>query len=114
MVKRSTGCANQPLARGGAMFVVLLKFSANKTQAGQFMSAHKAWIQRGFDEDVFLLIGNLQPGLGGSIVAHNISLAELKARVSEDPFVAQDIMRPAIIEIALSSAAPRPAFILSV
>ena len=43
------------------MFVVLLKFSANKGQAGQFMEGHKEWIRRGFDEGVFLLVGNLQP-----------------------------------------------------
>ena len=31
------------------MFVILLKFSANKSRAGQFMDGHKNWIKRGFD-----------------------------------------------------------------
>jgi len=35
------------------MFVVLLKFSGNKAQAGQFMEGHKNWIKRGFDDGVF-------------------------------------------------------------
>lgn len=34
------------------MFIVLLKFSGNKAQAGQFMEGHKEWIKRGFDDGV--------------------------------------------------------------
>ena len=30
------------------MFIVLLRFSANKGQAGQFMEGHKAWLQLAF------------------------------------------------------------------
>ncbi len=51
------------------MFIVLLKFSDNKAQAGQLMDGHNAWIKRGFDDDVFLLVGSLQPNLGGGIVS---------------------------------------------
>ena len=51
------------------MFMVLLKFSGNKGQAGQFMAGHKDWLERGFADGVFLLAGSLQPGLGGGIVA---------------------------------------------
>ena len=47
------------------MFIVLLKFSDNKVKTGQFMEGHKAWIKRGFDDGVFLLVGSLQPNSGG-------------------------------------------------
>ena len=60
------------------MFVVLLKFSSNKAQAGQFMEGHKAWIKRGFDDGVFLLAGNLQPSLGGGIGARDIAVRPSK------------------------------------
>ena len=49
------------------MFVVLLKFSDDKGRASQFMEGHKEWIKRGFDDGVFLLVGNLQPNLGGGL-----------------------------------------------
>ncbi len=45
------------------MFVVLLKFSDNKSNASQFMEGHKEWIQHGFDDGVFLLAGSLHPKL---------------------------------------------------
>ncbi len=82
------------------MFIVTLKFSDNKAQAGQFMDSHKAWIKRGFDDGVFLLVGSLQPNLGGGIVAHNTTLPALQARVNDDPFVAQKIVSADILEIA--------------
>jgi hypothetical protein len=43
------------------MFIVLLRLSANKAQAGQFMDGHNEWIRRGFEQGVFLLVGSLQP-----------------------------------------------------
>lgn len=93
------------------MFIVLLKFSDNKGQAGQFMEAHKAWLKRGFDEGVFLLAGSLQPNQGGGIVAHNSSLAELQRRVDEDPFVAEKVVSAEILEIAPSRADERLRFL---
>lgn len=94
------------------MFVVLLKFSANKGRAGQFMDGHKEWIKRGFDDGVFLLVGNLQPNLGGALVVHNASLAELQARVNEDPFVAENVVSAEILEIAPSKTDGRLQFLV--
>ena len=95
------------------MFVVLLKFSRNKAEASRFIEGHKAWIKRGFEEGVFLLVGNLQPGLGGGILAHNTSLSELQDRLNADPFVAEDVVSGEILEIAASRAEPRLDFLLA-
>jgi uncharacterized protein YciI len=95
------------------MFIVLLRFSSNRSKAGQFMDGHKEWIKRGFEDDVFLLAGNLQPQLGGGIVAHNTSRSELQSRVNEDPFVAHDVVSAEILEIAPSKAAERLEFLLA-
>ena len=95
------------------MFIVLLRFSENKGKASQFMEGHKDWIKRGFDDGVFLLTGSLQPNSGGGIVAHNSSLAELQARVNDDPFVAEKIVRAEILEITPSRAAASLEFLLA-
>lgn len=94
------------------MFVVLLKFSGNKGQAGQFMEGHKKWIERGFDDGVFLMAGSLQPNLGGGIVANNTSLADLQSRVNDDPFVAEDVVKAEIVEITPSRTDERLKFLL--
>ena len=94
------------------MFIVLLKFSGNKGRAGQFMEGHKEWIKRGFDDGVFLLIGNLQPNLGGGIMAHNTSFTDLQSRVNADPFVAQNVVNAEILEITPSRADDRLKFMV--
>jgi len=94
------------------MFIVLLKFSDNKTQAGQFMDGHNEWIKRGFDDGVFLLVGSIQPNLGGGVVAHNTSLSDLQSRVNSDPFVAENVVNAEIIEISASKADVRLKFLM--
>lgn len=94
------------------MFIVLLKFSSNKGQAGQFMDGHNAWIKRGFDDGVFLLVGSLQPQLGGGIVAHNTSMADLQTRVNADPFVVAHVVSAEILEITPAKAEERLNFLL--
>lgn len=39
------------------MFVVLLRFSANKHLAPEHMAAHREWISKGVDEDPFVAHG---------------------------------------------------------
>jgi uncharacterized protein YciI len=95
------------------MFIVFLKFSGNKAQAGQLMEGHKAWLKRGFDEGVFLLAGSLEPDLGGGILAHNTILAALQSRVNDDPFVAKDVVRAEIAELDPSRADDRLQFLVS-
>ncbi len=94
------------------MFIVLLKFSDNKSQAGQFMDGHNAWIKNGFDDGVFLVVGSLQPKLGGAIMAHNTSLEDLEARVKDDPFVAENVVSAEVLEMSPAKADERLAFLL--
>ncbi len=94
------------------MFIVLLKFSDNKGKASQFMEGHKEWIKRGFDDGVFLLVGSLQPNLGGGIVAHSTSLSDMQSRVNTDPFVAEKVVKAEILEITPSKADARLKFLL--
>ncbi|MEP1931111.1 MAG: YciI family protein [Roseibium sp.] len=82
------------------MFVVTLKFSENKSHAGALMAGHKDWIQRGFDQGLFLMVGSLQPNQGGVVFAHNTSRDTLDAFVQEDPFVAEKVVVAEVMEIS--------------
>ena len=95
------------------MHIVFLKFSTNKSQAGQFMEGHKAWLKRGFDDGVFLLAGSLEPGLGGGILAHNTTPADLQKRVNEDPFVAENVVTAEMYELDPGKADERLQFLLN-
>lgn len=94
------------------MFIVTLRFSANKAQAPQFMAEHNNWIKQGFEDGIFLLTGSLQPSAGGAILAHNTSRADLQVRVQEDPFVAENVVSADILEITPGRTDERLAFLM--
>jgi uncharacterized protein YciI len=94
------------------MFIVLLRFSKNKGKGAELMPAHNEWITRGIDEGVFLLVGSLQPRAGGMILANNTTRSDLETRVSQDPFVANDVVSAELLEISCSQADPRLGFLL--
>jgi len=95
------------------MHIVLLKFSTNKRQAGKFMEGHKAWLKRGFDDGVFLLAGSIEPGLGGGILAHNMSSDDLQRRVNDDPSVAENVVKAEILELDPGKADERLQFLVN-
>lgn len=93
------------------MFVVTLKFSANKAKAPALMEGHNAWLKRGFDEGIFLLSGSIQPSAGGAVLAHNTSRVDLETRVQQDPFVVENVVTADILEIAPGRTDDRLAFL---
>lgn len=95
------------------MFIVLLTFAENKALASQFMAGHNQWLQQGFDDGVFLLAGSLQPNLGGSIVAHQVTRSALEDRLRADPFVQQHVVTTEILEISPKKAEARLSFLLN-
>lgn len=91
---------------------MLLKFSSNKTAAKQYVKDHIQWIDRGLNDGIILAAGSLLPGLGGAILANNISAAELHDRLNEDPFVSENVVSAEILEFAASKTDERLKFLL--
>lgn len=102
------------------MFIVLLKFSENKSKASEYMSGHNDWIKQGFADGIFLLAGSIETGQstgqstghGGALIAHNVSLKDLQAKVNTDPFVMQNIVTSEIIEISPKKTADQLSFLM--
>jgi uncharacterized protein YciI len=94
------------------MFIAFLKLSTNKQRAAGLMVAHNEWIERGVADGVFLLVGSLQPGLGGAIVAHQTTREELEIRLRDDPFVAHDVVTVELFEVSPAKSDPRLAFLV--
>jgi uncharacterized protein YciI len=94
------------------MFIVYLKFSNNKPKAAELMVGHNEWIKKGFDDGVFLLVGSIEPGQGGMVVAHNTTFADLESRVKLDPFVVEDVVSSEIIQVSAKKADGRLSFLV--
>ncbi|NRA88852.1 MAG: hypothetical protein HRU28_16025, partial [Rhizobiales bacterium] len=68
---------------------------------------------QGFNDDIFLISGSLQPNLGGGIIAHNCTLDEITTRVNADPFVANDVVTAEILELSPVKASKPLEFLLA-
>lgn len=95
------------------MFAIFLKFAENRAKAPEFMDAHKAWIKQGFDDGVFLMVGSLQPNMGGAVLAHGGSRDDIESRVNDDPFVVEGIVSAEILEISPARADQRLDFLMA-
>lgn len=93
------------------MFVVLLRFSDNKSAAADHLAAHQDWVRRGATDGVFVLVGSIRPGLGGALIASGISREEIAQRVAEDPFVVHGVVAADIVEIEPNITDPRLSFL---
>jgi uncharacterized protein YciI len=93
------------------MFLVILRFSRNRDGGPRHMDGHKAWIQQGFREGVFLVAGSLHGNQGGAVLAHNTTLAQLESRVRTDPFVTEDVVSVEIVEFSVSRTDERLTFL---
>ena len=88
------------------MFIIFLKFSANKAAASEFMAAHNQWIASGFEDGAFQCVGSLTPAGGGAVLAIGESRDDIAARVNADPFVINDVVTAEIIEVDVKNTAP--------
>jgi uncharacterized protein YciI len=94
------------------MFIVIMKLSAGRERLAALRETHTAWVRRGLDDGVFLLIGGLAGGVGGAILAHGLDRSALDARLKEDPFVYEDVVRPEVFELTPGLADERLAFLV--
>lgn len=84
------------------MYIVLLRMTPNRERAAAVASQHKAWIEQGIADGVFLLAGTLEPKLGGVVLASGLSRAELDARIVLDPFVQVGAVVPEVLTVTPS------------
>lgn len=93
------------------MFIVTLTLTEKKSKAPEFMEAHKAWIAKGFNDGIFVLVGSLKPQGGGVILAIGSDRASIEDRVSEDPFVVKGVATPHIQEVSPGRVASELSFL---
>ena len=95
------------------VYIVFLKFAENKASAPQFMEGHKNWIKQGLDENVFLLVGSIEPNAGGAILAHNATEEEIYERINTDPFVQEGVVSAEITRVTPSKVVKNLEFLIN-
>ncbi len=82
------------------MYFILLTFSTNRDQLVAHLDGHKAWLEQGFNDGVFIMAGSITDGEGGAILAVGEDETALMERVAKDPFVVAEVVEPEIIGVS--------------
>ena len=89
-----------------SLFFATLRF-ADRTLAPDHLPGHRAWIDRGLDGGTILLVGGLEPDLGGALLLTAGDRVGAETFVAEDPFVEHGVVTAEILEIAPARTDPR-------
>lgn len=95
-----------------SVFILSVDYLVPLERIDQALDAHRAWIDKGFQEGGFLLSGPKTPRTGGAILAYGSDRAALEARIAEDPFVVAGLARYTLHEMTPRTADPRLTFLI--
>ena len=84
--------------------LILINYVVPLDEVDRHMKAHIAWLERGYEQGLFLLSGRRNPRTGGVIVCRGHK-AEVEALAASDPFVATGAATVEVIEFNASWAA---------
>jgi len=84
--------------------LILITYVVALDEVDRYMKPHIDWLERGYDEGLFLLSGRRNPRTGGVIVCRG-HRAEVEALAASDPFVTSGAATIEVIEFNASWAA---------
>ena len=94
-----------PATHGDApVCLILITYVVALDEVDRHMKPHIDWLERGYDEGLFLLSGRRNPRTGGVIVCRGRK-AEVEALAASDPFVTSGAATIEVIEFNASWAA---------
>jgi uncharacterized protein YciI len=86
------------------MFIISLTYEVPLEEVEPHMQAHMEWVNRYYDQGVFLASGRKVPRTGGVILARG-DRASIEACIAEDPFSAYGVAKYEVTEFQPTRAA---------
>lgn len=80
------------------MFVVSISYKKPLSEVEQHIPAHKAYLERYYEQGTFLMSGRKEPRTGGVILAQAADLLTLNEVLAEDPFCQAELADYDVIE----------------
>ncbi|WP_011582046.1 MULTISPECIES: YciI family protein [Chelativorans] len=87
------------------MFIVSLEYVVPIEEIEPHVSGHMQWLQKCYEEGIFLASGRKVPRTGGVILARG-SRAALQECLMQDPFAIHELARYEITEFVASQTVP--------
>jgi uncharacterized protein YciI len=79
-------------------FLVEITYTAPLTAIDAAVSAHRAFLQGGYDHGLLLMSGPMNPRSGGVVIARGESVEAIKAFFHNDPYQRQGLASYRIVE----------------
>lgn len=79
------------------IYVMILNYIKPLEDVDAEMDNHIKWLEKGYEEGVFIASGKQVPRVGGIILAKSDSLEKLQERNQEDPFQKAGLVEVKII-----------------
>lgn len=79
-------------------FILDLTYIAPLSQVDAYLEEHRAFVAKGYDNQLFLASGAKEPRTGGIIIARAESLEALHSLIREDPFYVHHLVDYQITE----------------
>jgi uncharacterized protein YciI len=87
------------------VFVVTLTYLADLDLVDESLPDHVAWLDRQFEDGVFIASGRQVPRRGGVILAGGLHREELDRRLALDPFAQRGLAAYAVTEFVPTKVA---------
>ena len=87
------------------MFIISITYQVELEKVDLFMTEHIDFLNRYYEQGVFIASGRKIPRTGGVILARTGNLESLKALLEEDPFYREQLADFTITEFAVSQTA---------
>ncbi|MGO1908171.1 MAG: YciI family protein [Brevibacterium linens] len=79
------------------MFLIVLDYVADLSDVDAALGAHNEWLDKQYEDGLFVGSGRREPRVGGVVLAHG-DRTEVEAAVANDPFAVRGLAEHTIIE----------------
>lgn len=80
------------------MFLIQLTYRQPLEVVDQYLAAHRAFLQEGYQNDYFIVSGPKHPRTGGVIISQLTDREQLEQILAQDPFQLNQVAQYVIIE----------------
>ncbi len=80
------------------MFLIHVKYKKPLAMIDQHLVAHRAFLEAGYQKNVFIVSGPRSPRTGGIILSQLTDKAQLEKILAQDPFALYDLADYELIE----------------
>lgn len=82
------------------MYLILITYKKTMAEVEKYLTAHREFLEQGYQKDFFVVSGPRNPRTGGIIISQLTHRKQLEQIIANDPFVVHDVADYEIVEFS--------------